>query len=804
MKLGIDMLPLKTSCNTRGIGRYSYNLFKKLIDIDKINKYYFFNVPMHMADDFMQENTVVSERKPTANDTEKLDIFFVTNLLEDRDRDTLRPTQIKCKKALIFYDLIPVIFWEKYVDSWSQKDRYEYFRRLSYIKDFDLIFAISRTSKNDLVELVGISEDKIKIIFAGIDENFLRDKCSENETSLIKAKYGIDGRFVLSTIGYDFRKNINGIFNAFCNITNDLNLVMVCSLQPEIEKQLRKNWGRLGLPQTRLTLTNYIPTEDLIPLYDSSDVFLFPSLYEGFGLPVLEAMSRGCPVITSNTSSLPEVCECAALYVNPNNPKEIADAVNKIFSDTYLKDILIKLGLEQHKKFNWKRVALEVLETLESIHDQKSVGITLQKYKIAYFTPLNPVKSGISDYSEELLPILKNSLDIDIFIDNGYSPINKGIANFFDIYSHKHFEKMNKNKKYDLCLYQMGNSKYHAYMLKYLLKYPGLMVLHDLTLSGLILYFFNKDGLFNRDKFLKCIFRNHGYIKYTKIKKILEKNKPIDNYDLSQNFAKVFLDFSILTLVHNQFSKKFLENQVSFCKIWTTKHQGIPYEFDYETKKKLKAKNNIYDEIVISAFGRITFTKRIDVLLKAFSKLVNEMNIKNVKLFLVGELQDDVRQQILGIIKKEKLEDVTTITGYVGKDEFNKYLEITDVCVNLRFPTSGETSGTLVKALSYGIPVITTNYAQYREYPDSCCWKLDLGIDEINLLSEYLFELVTNENIRKIMSRNAYDYAKITNNINETVNDYLRAINYAVQCKKNRNYSATHQNPIFFSKHHES
>lgn len=783
MKIGIDMLPLKTSCSTRGIGRYSNNLFMELIKIDRYNKYYFFNVPKHFANDFKQDNTIIFERNPTSNDTNDLDLFIITNLLEDRDKSVLAPSQINCKKALIFYDLIPAIFWEKYVDSWSDKDRYEYFKRLSYLDDYDLIFTLSRTSKSDLIELVGIKEDKIKVIFAGIDEDFIQDKCDTNKMSLVKAKYGIKGRFVLSTIGYDFRKNINGIFNAFCDILDDISLVIVCKIEPQIEKKLRKNWGKLGLSQIRLIITDYIPKEDLIPLYDASDVFLFPSLYEGFGLPVLEAMSRGSPVVTSNVSSLPEVCECAALYVNPGNPKEIAHAVNRILTDIYLRDKLVKLGLGQYKKFAWRRVASEVLENLEYLFlCQQNTMINDRRYKIAYFSPLNPIRSGISDYSEELLPILKNSVDIDIFIDEGYFPSNKDICNLFNIYQHTLFEEMNKEKNYDLCLYQIGNSKYHAYILKYVLKYSGLMVLHDLTLFGLISFVCHKNKIFNRELFLNCVFENHGYAKYLVMKDKMDMAKPIDPYDLSINFAKIFLDQSILTLVHNDFSKRFLENQVSFCKICTTRLQGVPRDVNNEAIR-FEDQNKTSKGIIVAAFGRITFTKRIDILLKAFSKLINEKNVENTKLFLVGELHDDVKQQILSIIKKERLENFTTITGYINKEEFNKYLEITDICVNLRFPTSGETSATLVKALSFGIPVITTNYAQYKEYPDSCCWKLDLGINEVEMLSEYLFKLISDENIRKTMSKSASDYAKTINGLDRTINDYIEAINYSVRLR---------------------
>ena len=149
----------------------------------------------------------------------------------------------------------------------------------------------------------------------------------------------------------------------------------------------------------------------------------------------------------------------------------------------------------------------------------------------------------------------------------------------------------------------------------------------------------------------------------------------------------------------------------------------------------------------------------------------------------MGELYDNVKSQIETIINDENLGDFVTITGYVDEEEFNKYLKITDICVNLRYPSSGETSATLIKTLRYGIPVITTNYAQYKEYPDNCCWKVDLGDYEVELLSEYLLELVTNEEARKIMSKNAYEYARENNSMDRVVGQYLKAIDYAIKYK---------------------
>jgi len=788
LKIGVDMLPLKTGSYTRGIGKYTFNLFSEIISIDTYNDYHFYNVPEKLCAYFRRENTTILERGPTVDDTKMLDVFIITSLMELGIKNVLRPSNLFCKTAIMFYDLIPVIFFEEYLDSVLEEFRIEYIRRLSFIKEFDMIYAISETTKRDLMDLLEIPEEKIRVIYAGLDKNYLISQSSTEKVLDIKHKYRIKDRFVMSTVGLDFRKNISGIFKAFTKIHYDLSLVVVCKLMPEEERSLRDIWSNLELPPNKLILTNYVPVDDLITLYDAAEVFLFPSLYEGFGLPVLEAMSRGCPVITSNISSIPEVCENAAIYVDPYKPDEIAKAIELILNKNKLKTKLIVLGSKQSTKFAWSRVAFEVLEGFEALSCKPLHCRKHPRYKLAYFTPLNPLRSGISDYSEDLLPRLGNFVDIDIFVDTDYLPDNKNIKQLFNIYPFNKFDEMNNVSPYDLCVYQIGNSIYHNYMLDYLNKYPGISVLHDVTLCGLILPACSNKGVFDKNKFLEYVFTSYGYNRYSKIKNDFVTNNSLDPYeryphDLSLNFSKIILDRSILTLVHNSFAKDFLSSQSSFSKVWKINMGFHLDDYDDEFRKSIKLKFNLIDKVIISAFGRIIFTKRIHVLLYAISRLIKDKKIYGIHLYLVGELYDNVKSQIETIINDENLGDFVTITGYVDEEEFNKYLKITDICVNLRYPSSGETSATLIKTLRYGIPVITTNYAQYKEYPDNCCWKVDLGDYEVELLSEYLLELVTNEEARKIMSKNAYEYARENNSMDRVVGQYLKAIDYAIKYK---------------------
>ena len=796
MKIGIDLLPLNTQSYYRGMGKYTFNLVTNIIEMDNNNVYYLFHTPLELLDHFKKKNVVISHKRPTMEDVKELDIFHITSLFELAE-STLMPSKLDCKIIVTIYDLIPVIFWDNYIETMDDKGKTEYFRRLGYLKSVDHILVISETTKNDLIELLEIPTNKIKVIYGSIDDIYETAHSSNIERKKIIQRYNIDGDFILNTPGMDYRKNIHGLFKSFYylskEIMKNLSLVLVCKLSEEEECSLRNQWKNLGLPSNRLILTNYIPTEDLVQLYDSAKMFIFPSLYEGLGIPVLEAMSRGCPVITSNNSSLAEICESAAIYINPYDPREIASTIEKLYQDN---DIISKMkdtGLIQWKKFSWKKVALRVLKCYETFdHDiQKRSISNNKKYRIAFFTPLSPLSSGISDYSEELLPFLKDFFDIDIFIDNSYNPTNNDIIDNFNVYSHEKFSDINRDRSYDLCIYQTGNSEYHKYMLIYIIDYPGIVVLHDLNIHRFFYYVVcRENGVFNKKKYLDTAFRNHGYQAFNTIKKRIDQSPDtcdIFTYDISYNFTKEIIDNSILTLVHSRYGENLFKNSCHFCDI-NKIDMGCSIENSYENlvDKKIKSKKECryVDDIIISAFGRIAFSKRIDVLLKAFSNLIKEKKMKNIKLILVGKLYNDMEKEVNDIIKNENLSDFVEITGFVDKNMFENYLYCTDICVNLRYPSAGETSATLIRALSAGVPVITTNYMQYNDFPNDCCWKVDIDDNEVNLLAEYLFELASNEKLRKIMSKNAYDYAKKNNSFENTIEQYRTAINHAIRYKE--------------------
>ena len=200
------------------------------------------------------------------------------------------------------------------------------------------------------------------MIYLGVDREIFHPI---EDTMTTKQKYSLPEKFILDVGPFEPRRNITGLLKAYKKIKEKISEYKIVLVGNETD-QLRREIRNLGL-RTDVIFTGYVPMNDLVAIYSSASVFVHPSFYEGFGLQVLEAMSCGCPVITSNTSSLPEVTGKAGLLVNPENVDEISEAIYKVISDSGLRDRLVKEGFSQVEKFSWQKTAEKTLEVYKSL-----------------------------------------------------------------------------------------------------------------------------------------------------------------------------------------------------------------------------------------------------------------------------------------------------------------------------------------------------------------------------------------------------------------------------------------------------
>src|SRR5207248_806163 len=242
------------------------------------------------------------------------------------------------------------------------------------LKNAARIFAVSQFTKSEVQNLFGIDGGRVEVVYNAIDPRFLTGHASDADRQMLAERYQITGPFLLYAGRISPHKNIVRIIEAFAalkaelakqDVYPDLKLIIIGD---ELSKHpdLRRTVVRGGV-QNDVRFMGFVPIDVLRIFYDLAKVFVFPSLYEGFGLPPLEAMAHGTPVLTSNTSSIPEVVGNAAVMVNPENLFEIMRALERVLIDHSLREKMRQRGYEQVKKFSWNNSAAAIIAAYEEV-----------------------------------------------------------------------------------------------------------------------------------------------------------------------------------------------------------------------------------------------------------------------------------------------------------------------------------------------------------------------------------------------------------------------------------------------------
>lgn len=369
------------------------------------------------------------------------------------------------------------------------------------------------------------------------------------------------------------------------------------------------------------------------------------------------------------------------------------------------------------------------------------------RYKLAIVTPWIPQKTGIAVYEARLLPYLNHYFSIDIYTSVDCYGVESGNA-FYPM-----GQIRERSTEYDLVIYEMGNNaQFHKDVFELLEECPAnsLVELHDLVLGPFFLYSYGSAS----EKFATIVKRLYGDRAGEIIPLFIEHGNAVHmriNYPLGDRVAR----YTKYSVVHNQWSRgKIGEN--CFCIPLAAFRPMISGKQMKERIRVLEQRYNIGKELVIGCFGRIGSHKRVSTILAAVQSLLSE-NYR-FKLVFWGEV---IGASMTETIANAGMEDILRIAGCMDTDDYWAALQRTDIAVNLRYPSAGESSATLLEEFSMGIPVIISDYAAYREYPENICIKIASGEDvakEQRELELALIRLMDSEMLRKQMGTEAKKY----------------------------------------------
>lgn len=362
MKIGIAARGLDKQSG--GVKQYIESITSALLKIDKVNEYYIFHNTHDHVNKFPSAKNIVLESSnkmiwdyfllPKELGKHKLDvIIFPKNVV---------PFFVNTKSIIVIHDLayfMPELNAYSLIDTIYMKNMIR-----SSLKRADGVISISQNTKSDIIKLIGTDENKLTVVSEAADSKY-RNIFDTIKLKEIKAKYKLCDKFIFYSGSLSPRKNMVRFLLAYDKIKAEIpyNLVLTGGRSWN-DGNVREIIDKMGNSVLEL---GYVNDEDMPFIYNLADLFVYPSLYEGFGLPPLEAMACGCPVIASNSSSIPEVVGDAAILIDPYDIDDLAKRMYEVLTNDELREGMVSKGLDRAKQFSWEKSARETLNVCEEI-----------------------------------------------------------------------------------------------------------------------------------------------------------------------------------------------------------------------------------------------------------------------------------------------------------------------------------------------------------------------------------------------------------------------------------------------------
>ncbi|MGO9862381.1 MAG: glycosyltransferase family 4 protein [Terriglobales bacterium] len=376
MKVAIDIRRMTEF----GVGTYIRNVVRTLARLDRDSTYFLIGSQEKVAECGALPPNFHAVALEGGDDTLKGNLAFRA-IVRGLECDLVHiphlfwiPRGLGCPYILTVHDLLEHMYGMRNASS-LRRSVYFYLTRRALHRAARVI-AVSQFTRNELEKLLAIPDSRIEVVYNAIDERFLHGHASDADRELIAQRYLVNYPFILYAGAIRPHKNVVRIIEAFSALKSelqkeqqypDLKLIIIgddLSSHP----RLRRTVVRSGV-QNDVRFLGFVPIEVLRIFYDAAKIFVFPSLYEGFGLPPLEAMAHGTPVVASNTSSLPEVVGNAALLVNPENVFEIRRGLQRALLDTALRAQMKQRGYDQAQRFSWTNSVSRILEIYREVAD---------------------------------------------------------------------------------------------------------------------------------------------------------------------------------------------------------------------------------------------------------------------------------------------------------------------------------------------------------------------------------------------------------------------------------------------------
>jgi len=657
------------------------------------------------------------------------------------------------------YDLIPEIF-----DVFPRGSSYErvYQLRREMMKRSDLLLAISESTRRDAIERFEMDPDRVVMVGTGASAFFRRPTPEDRPGQVLAEQLpDITRPFVFTVtgmFGLDNRKNTEVLIDAFSllpfAVRKAHQLVVTCKVTAEQRSLWKDRAASRGLADDELVLTDFVLDPVLRALYQEAALFVFPSRYEGFGLPALEAARCGCATITSNTSSMPEILSWAAGTFDPDDGQELASLMERSLTDTGFRDQLHEAAAGASRRHTWERVAERVLEAYGRL-DRPSRPLRRRTIRVALVGPVSPEPSGTALYNARLAGALAEHCEVDCIggqADDDERPCRPPFRRF----AASAFGRVLSPSSYDAVVYTLGNDRAYHEAHSLAVRYPGIAWLHDIRLSELYLSFAS-DRLpaDRRREFMASVLASHYGERAPNQLIVGERWSSPEAYEQ----AGILLTSEVVgksrgVVVGSHLARRMLELDVGpFTRLppsWVVP-LAVPDLIDPLTTDPAASDG---EPPLVVALGRVTPDKRPMTVVDAVS-MANQ--ITPLRLAFIGPVEPELRDEIDRRARAVGIADRVDVNGFVGPDRYLEWARRAVCAVELDRRRTGSGSAALGDALAAGLPIVTSVSAG-RELPEGTVQLVSHDASAADLNGE-LMTILSSPLLRQAMSFRAQAYA---------------------------------------------
>lgn len=705
----------------RGVGRWSFEFTRALWEArPELIGAILLNPALPDPDDLGA--LAASGRVQRAGDVDlsSARIFHALSPFElDEPLQRVWPPGPPLRLVVTLYDLIPEVFPERYLADPGQRRRYR--ARLELIRAADRVLAISAASRDEAVARLGLDPGRVIDIGAGISPAFRRP--ASRPEALAEARRGmaqLQDSFIFSVGGEDDRKNVEGLMQAFALLPPEVRaahqLVVAFRMTDGYRRHLEALARRLGI-SARLYLPGFVDDDALVAAYQSTALFVFPSRYEGFGLPVAEAMACGAPVVAAGVSATAALTAPEGQF-DPDDPAAIAATILRALTDPATQAALRRMS--DRPSPTWSAVAEKAAEVYDDLlasppRPGRSVG--RRRLRVAFVTPLPPQRSGVATYDYRLIEALALLCEVDVFVD----ALEGGVASLtsppeapagIPVHPVERLERVEAARGgYDALVYAIGNSEYHTGALGLARTRPGIVLAHDVRLPQLYAF-----------------AAHHGTLEpdtFGGIHKALypEARRPPDPLliaptlfnALPESMSADLIARSLRFLTTSEFAAGLARQD---ARPEDAGRVGVlPHALRAVAERSEPAGS------VVASFGVVNPTKATGLLLDAFAIVAAAR--PDACLQLVGPGSPEDLAAVAARVQRLGVGDAVTTTGQVDDAAWDRHLARAMVAVQLRASTNGEFSGAIAETLAAGVPTIVSALGSAAGLPDDAVLKVD-------------------------------------------------------------------------------